>query len=243
MQRIRQIGLLIAAVLSVCALAVMPVAAEGSDAGSSSGSGDSSNTSTTTDQSGSGSSTTSGSHDGTETTTETSTNSTETENEVHTLEDKAKTMLETDRKNGKEQNQQQRQASCKAHQAEINNRVSDYAAAAQRHLTVFEGILTKVQSFYTSKNLSVSNYATLLATAQSKQADAQTAVDALKALDVSIDCTQPDPAQSVATVKTAVSSARTALQAYRTAIKDLIVAIQGASSAQNNTQTTTGGNQ
>lgn len=244
MQRIRRIGLLLAAVLSVCVLAAMPVAAEGGDSG---GSGDSSSSTTSsTDQT----SDTSGSHDGTsgssevETTSETTTeNSTETETEVHMLEGKAKNMLATERKNGEKHSEQQRQSSCKAHQAEINNRVSNYSVAAQRHLTVFEGILTKVQNFYTTKKLNVSNYDTLLAAAQSKQADAQTAVDALKALNVSIDCTQPDPAQSVATVKTAVSNARSALQAYRAAIKDLIVALQGASSAQDKTETSTGGNQ
>lgn len=247
MQRIRRIGLLLAAVLSVCVLAAMPVAAEGGDSG---GSGDSSSSTTSsTDQT----SDTSGSHDGTsgsndssevETTSDNTTeNSTETETEVHMLEGKAKNMLATERKNGEKHSEQQRQSSCKAHQAEINNRVSNYSVAAQRHLAVFEGILTKVQNFYTTKKLNVSNYDTLLAAAQSKQADAQTAVDALKALNVSIDCTQPDPAQSVATVKTAVSNARSALQAYRAAIKDLIVALQGASSAQDKTETSTGGNQ
>jgi hypothetical protein len=169
-------------------------------------------------------------------------NSTKTEAEVHSLENQAKTMLATDRKTGHEHSTVERQAACQAHQAEINTHVSNSSAAAERHLTAFEGILTKVQSYYTSKNLSVASYASLLAMAQSKQADAQAAVDALKALNVTIDCTQPDPAQSVAAVKTAVDNARTALQAYREAIKNLIVVIEGASSAHESTSTT-GGNQ
>ena len=169
------------------------------------------------------------------------TSDSETETEVQHLRTDAKDQLEAERKNGAEHSLLQRQNACKAHETEINNRVTNYAAAAQRHLDVFTGILTKVQNFYTSKGLNVAAYPALLAAAQAKQADAQTAVDALKALDVSIDCTQPDPAQTVATVRAAVKNARTALQAYRAAIKDVIVVLHGASSA--NESDTSGGNQ
>jgi len=249
MQRKSQLALVLATIVSIFTLAVVPAAADqGSDSGGSSGSGDSSTTTSTdgtsdTSGSSSGDSSSSG-QSGTdvETTSQTSDTSTEIENEVHMLEGKGKSLLQAERKNGKEHSEQQRQTACKAHQAEINTRVSNYSAAAQRHLGTFESILSKVQDFYTNKKLNVPNYSALLATAQSKQADAQTAVDALKALDVNIDCTQPDPAQSLATVKTAVSNARTALQAYRAAIKDVIVAVKGASTSQDKTSTT-GGNE
>lgn len=234
MRKASQLALMLAGILSMFVLAVAPVGAEqGTDTG---GSGDTSNTSTTTGQ-------TSGSTGSNNDATETA-DSSQVTGEVHDLEGKARALLETERKNGHEQSQIKRQASCKAHQAEINTQITDKSAAAQRHLNTFEGILSKVQAFYTNKNLNVTNYATLLAAAQSKQADAQTAVDALKALNVSIDCTQPDPAQSVATVKTAVDNARTTLQAYREAIKALIVALEGAStSATQQNTSTTGGNQ
>lgn len=237
MQRIRQLGLLLATVMSVFVLAAMPVAADqGSDSGSGSGSSD-----TTSSTSGDSSSTTT--TDATETTTETEVETPEVHARVDSLQNEAKDLLKTKRDDHAQRSTEERQKACEARATNINTRVGDYSAAAQRHLNVFTSILTKVQNFYTSKNLNVSTYASLLATAQAKQTDAQTAVDALKALDTKIDCTQTDPAQTVAAMKQAVADARTALQAYRTAIKNLIVAIQGASSAQDKTDTTTGGNQ
>lgn len=247
MQRVRQLLLIIATIASISTLAVAPVAA---DHGSNSGSGDGTSTGTS---GGSGAETS---------TSNNAAEAPETEHEVsdptppivikaqlESIREHARQTVETERKNGNLRSLEARQKSCQARQTEINKRVNNYAAAAQRHLGVFEDLLAKVQNFYTTRKLNVTNYDTLLATAQSKQADAQKAVDALKALDVSIDCTSSDPAQSVAAVKTAVTNARTALQAYRTAIKDLVVALKGASTADHTTSTTsttgttTGGNQ
>jgi chromosome segregation ATPase len=236
MQRIRQLGLLFAALLSICVIAAMPVAADqGSDSGGS-GSGDGSST-TSGDSSGGSSSAsgeTGGSNDGQ--------TSSEVETQVGTLQKEAKDLLTNDRKGHQTQSIANRQKACEARAANINKRVSDYSAAAQRHLDTFTSILTRLQTFYTSKNLNVSTYASLLAAAQAKQSAAQTAVDALKMLDTNINCSQSDPAQTVAAMKQAVDNARTALQAYRTAIKDLIIALQGASTDQTN-QSATGGNQ
>lgn len=168
------------------------------------------------------------------------------------LRAQAQQLLAQERAKVKTTTEAERQKACVAHQQEINTRVNDYAAAAQRHLDVFNGIFTKVQTFYTNKKLNVTDYSSLVATATAKQTTAQSAVDTLKSLDVSIDCTQPDPATAVATVKTAVANARTALQDYRTAIKNVIVALEGASTGANSnagtaaatpTTTTTGGNQ
>ena len=157
------------------------------------------------------------------------------------LRSQAQSLLKTERQNHKEHTMARRQQACTVHQTEINNRVNNYATAAQRHLDTFTSIFTKVQAFQTSKQLTVSNYVTLVAAAQAKQTAAQSAVDALKALDVKIDCTQPDPATSLAAVKTAVKNARTALQDYRSAIKDVIVALKGGSTSTSDTSST-GGN-
>lgn len=241
MQRKSHLALILATIASMFMLSVAPVAA---DHGSTSG-GDSTTATTTSTSGGDSTSTTS-----TETETEVpdKTTTDEVKAELASIHEHAKQALDTERKNHSERTTEERQKSCEAHQVEVNTRASNYAAAAQRHLGVFESVLTRVQDFYTSKHLNVANYDTLLATATAKQADAQKAVDALKALDVSIDCTQTDPAQTVSALKTAVANARAALQAYRTAIKDLIVAIKGASTAQTEnttttTTTTTGGNQ
>ena len=237
MKKRSQLLVMLAAMLCLPLLAMAPAAAEG---GTDSGSGDSSSQ-TTTDSSTSGSG-----GDKTETEQQQPEKETETDSEtsktVGHLENEAKTLLETERKDGSKHSELARKTACKAHEVEINRRVNNYADAAQRHLDTFNSIFTKIQNFVTDKQLTVTNYDALVATAQSKQTAAQQAADALKALNVSIDCSQTDPAQSVATVKTAVANARVALQAYRSALKDLVTAIKGASTAHDQ-QSSTGGNQ
>lgn len=245
MQKTRNSVLLVlASLFGTLALAVAPVGAQhGNDTVSAESNTSTSNTSTAGD-----SSSGSGSDSKTATTTKTET---ETETEVHasnteSIREQAKKLLEAKRENHKESTAEHKKQACENHKDDVENRGKNYAAAAQRHLDVFNDIFTKVQAFHDSKNLNVTNYDTLLASALSKQAIAQTAVDNLKALNVTIDCTSTDPAGNVATLKTAVANARTALQDYRTAIKNLIVALKGASTAQTtnsttNTTTSTGG--
>jgi hypothetical protein len=124
----------------------------------------------------------------------------------------------------------ERKKSCQALQAEIDKRIAKFTSNAQKHLDNFNGIFDKVQAFQASKNLSVSNYDALVATATDKQDTAASAVAALKVVAVNVDCASPDPAKSVATIKAAVASTHDSLQAYRQAIKDIVVALQGAKS-------------
>jgi hypothetical protein len=155
------------------------------------------------------------------------------------LQSQAATLLQQDRQKVKEHSAAERLQACNTRKAHIDEREAQFSAQAAKHLDAFNSIFAKVQSFHDSKGLTVANYSALVADATAKQATAQSAVTALKALDVNIDCSQPDPASTVATIKTATSSARTALQNYRTSLKNLIVALKGASTAQNNTQSTT----
>lgn len=242
MQRTRSFVLMLATFASLFVLVAAPVAADsGSDSSGSSGSGSSSTDTTTSGSTGSGDSTTTGTTTDQTETSDSSTNQSVSD-EVSQLRQDAKDALKTMREQEHNNSTTKgRELACQNRQSAINNRISDFATAAQRHLNVFTDIFTKVQTFYTTKGLNVSNYSTLVATVTAKQTAAQTAVDTLKSLDVKIDCTQPDPAQSLQTVKTAVANARTALQAYRQSIKDLIVAISNSIDTQ--TQSTTGGNQ
>lgn len=248
MQRIRHLVLILATLASISTLAVAPVAAEGGS-GSGSGSGDGSSTATVTDDHGTVS--------GTPTETEHTTSpepaepiSTEPKVESSRIEQfrqEAEQELQSKRHDKKtELGEEARQKACMAHQNEIDTRTSNYAAAAQKHLDTFTSILTNVENFYTNKKLSVANYDALLATATAKQTTAQQAVDALKSLDTKIDCTQPDPGQTVATLQSAVKDTRGALQDYRAAIRALAQAIKSVvetNQSTTTTQTTTGENQ
>jgi hypothetical protein len=246
---IKQSALMLAAIAMVLGLAVGPVSAEhGSD---DSGSGSSSNGSSDDD---SGSGTTTETVHVTSTTLSSSQPVTDSESSDDNsgsgsgkLHGKAKKLLTDLRQKGKEHSQEARQKACTQRQNSIDHRTAAYASAAGRHLDTFNKIFAKVQAFHDNKHLNVTDYNTLVAAATAKQVTAQSAVDALKALDVTIDCTQSDPASAVATVKAAVQNARTALKDYRTAIKNVVVALKGASTAQDKTSTdtsaTTGGDQ
>ncbi len=222
MRKKSQLLLLAAAVLGVAVLSVTPVFAEDSNTGSD----DNSTTATVDGENSSVHETTNPNSLG--------------ETDIESFRTDARDKLKTLRENVKEHSQEARMKACEARQASINRRAGNFSDAAQRHLDVFTGIYTKVQAFYVNNKLSVADYDALVVAVNSKQTVAQQAVDALKSLDVSIDCTAPDPAQQLETLKTAVSSVRSALQAYRVSIKDLVIAIQGVSSAK---EDSTGGGQ
>jgi len=144
-------------------------------------------------------------------------------------------LLQTERENHKQAlTADKKQKVCENRKDEIEKRGSNYAAAAQRHLDVFNNIFTKLQTFHDTKHLNVTNYDALVADATAKQTAATNAVQALKNADVPIDCTATDPASSVATLKVAVQNARQALKDYRSSLKNLVVALKGASTTQTN---------
>lgn len=142
------------------------------------------------------------------------------------LHARAQTFLTDKRKDHQEHSKLQRQRACEARQKGILKRTNAYAKAAERHLGNFDRVFMNVQAFYMKKELTVDNYNTLVTAATDKQSAAQAAVAALKDLDVQVDCTQSDPATTVASIKTAVADAKTALKEYRSAIKDLVVAVK-----------------
>lgn len=245
----QNLSLLAVSIFTVGAVAIAPVSAErGSDSSST----------TTTTQTTDGSSSGSGSsasgiasrapENGMPATTvshETGTEGADDTAKVtpDSLRQKAQQLLAADRKGKQARPLQVRQQACDAHKAELTTRQQNYAASGQKHLDVFNSIYAKVVAFQTKNQLSASNYDSLKATADAKQAAAQAAVTALGSQSITIDCTSTDPAANVATLKTAVATARQALQDYRTAIKNVVVALQTAKDSTASTGSNTGGAQ
>jgi|GEM_PF-2301084 len=168
-----------------------------------------------------------------ETENETETHNSATETESHdgsgsSLESRVKQLLDDKRQNKPAKSTADLQKICQQHQADINKKIANLSTKAQNHLTAFNNVFTKVQAFQSSHNLSVSNYDTLVADATAKQTAATTAVNALKSVSVTVDCSTADPASSIATVQTAASDARTALQAYRSSLLALVNALLDA---------------
>lgn len=177
-------------------------------------------------------------------TTESGTTSEQEQTDVHTFKSQGNAyllQLRNKMKTEHAQNQAQaianRQKHCVQLQNMVNRQVADFSRNAQNHLTVFNNVYSKVQAFATSKNVTSSNYQSLVTAANTQQANATQAVAALKSVAVNVDCTQQDPASSLATVKSAVDSTRTALQAYQQAIKAVISNLEAATKTPSTTNT------
>ncbi|HET6863946.1 MAG TPA: hypothetical protein VFH37_01990 [Candidatus Saccharimonadales bacterium] len=135
--------------------------------------------------------------------------------------------------NHQEQTQAQREKVCEIHKTNLTRRMGNAVKVAEQHKTNIDRIYTKVKDFYTSKQLNVTNYSDLTAKVDTAQTNAQTAIDALKALDVNVDCTSQTVADSVTAFQQAVTNVRDSLKTYRSALVDLITALKGASTSSN----------
>jgi hypothetical protein len=140
----------------------------------------------------------------------------------------AQQKIEQAKQNHQEQTEAQREKVCNTRKANLTARMANAVTLAQQHETSIDGIYTKVKDFYTTNHLNVSNYNDLTAAVDTAQTNSQTAIAALKALDVSVDCTSQTVASSVSAFQQAVSSTRDSLKAYRSALVSLITALKGA---------------
>lgn len=192
---------------------------------------------TTTNNSGSGSSgSSSGSND--------STSSSEVRDLLESqfkLQGKLKN--EAAREASKEHNTEaQREKACTARKANLTKRMNNAVSQAKKHKAVFDKIYTRVQNFYTTKKLNVTNYDTLKTQADTAQQASQASIDALSALNVNVDCTSQTVADSVSAFQQAVTVSRDTLKAYRKSLVSLITALKGASTSTDkstNTDTST----
>lgn len=249
--------------LAVLLLAASPVTAfarggddSGSTSGSSSqGSSSSSQSGSSDEQSGTGSGSSSGSGKNTSSSsvkvadTETMNDDANDDSGGKTsgsgsLRERAQQLLEQKRETVHEHTQAQRQKACENHESAIDKRFSFLGTRATYYLNTFDVVFSKVQAYQAKNQLQVTNYDSLVADVNAKQAAAAAATSTLKALSgTKVDCTSTDPASTVASVKTAADDARTALQAYRASLKALVQALLGTkqSSAAANSATDTSG--
>ncbi|MBL8121949.1 hypothetical protein JNM87_04350 [Candidatus Saccharibacteria bacterium] len=138
---------------------------------------------------------------------------------------------------------------CENRQNSINNKLSAFTQAADKHMAKLDETFTKVQSYQMAHSLTIANYDELVAAANEKKTAASQAIATLKTVAVNVDCTHPDSVVKLSTVRDAAKAARTALHDYRVAIKAVVVALaqaKGSDSSANSgpsTTSTTGGNQ
>ena len=156
----------------------------------------------------------------------------ETATQVHTLQAQGTTYLTQLRDKEKPaaneagvsqaQITEMRQKRCESLQTMLNKQIGKFSQNAQSHLETFNAVYTKVQSYAGNAKVSTATYSSLVATANTQQAAATQAVDALKSVAVTVNCSEADPASSLTTIKEAVDSTRTALQGYQKAIAAVI---------------------
>jgi hypothetical protein len=118
----------------------------------------------------------------------------------------------------------------------IEKRVSN---RGQGRLDAITKIATKVENYVQTKNLSVTNYASLVSDVDAKKAAAQTAVDAVKndpGEVSSVTCSNGDGKAKVEAFKKDMKAQQDALKAYRQSVNNLITAVKAAKTATGGTQ-------
>jgi hypothetical protein len=238
--------------LGATVLVVAPVAAKGSDSPPTASTGINTSTTTTSETHDTSTSTIVATPPVTSTPQTVKTEHTEThsvsETEVRpegaddTPKARAMQDLKAERSTKKEHSVEARQKTCAEHQTDINNRIDSLSRHAQKHLNDFNSVFAKVEAYQAKNKLSVASYDSLVASAVADQATTTRAISSLSSLTVTIDCTSPDPATAVATVKEAANEAKTSLQTYRGDIKAIIIALQAAKTAPTSDTNKTGSN-
>lgn len=126
---------------------------------------------------------------------------------------------------------------CQLREKAIDNIMARIGDRGQKQLDLFTTIATRVETFYTTKGKTLSNYDALVADVNAKKAAAQTAVDTVKADKANFKCDGTDPQGAAATFKADLKLEISALKAYRTSVKNLIVgvkSVQGTTSSTEN---------
>lgn len=115
---------------------------------------------------------------------------------------------------------------CETRTEKINLIIQKRSEQATKQLEVFKKISDRVQTFVTTKNLTVENYDTLVATIGEKEAAAQAAIDVNK--QTTFECASASSDSPSQVPRTTIEAVRNALQEYRTSIKNLIVNVKAS---------------
>ncbi len=133
---------------------------------------------------------------------------------------------------------------CQIREKSIDNIMSRIAERGQKQLDLFTTIATRVETFYTTKGKTLSNYDALVADVNAKKAAAQAAVDQVKSDKANFKCDGTDPKGAADSFKNDLKLEISALKDYRTSIKNLIVGVKSVqSTTTSSNSSTSGGNQ
>lgn len=159
-------------------------------------------------------------------------------NKVQQLRAEAKSEIEAKRKNRETLSADKRMKVCENRKKAIDNKLSAYNNAADKHLTKLDAIYVKILAFQEEKQVVVSNIDELTTDADAKKLAATESVAALKTVAVDVDCSDPETTITLGTVRDAAQATRKALHEYRMSLKNIVVAI--AQSQSDNEETDEG---
>jgi hypothetical protein len=116
---------------------------------------------------------------------------------------------------------------CENHSATINRLMTVMDKRRENAFATITKISDAVQKFYIEKQLSVSNYAALVAAVDAAKAAAQTATSAQTAIP-QLDCSGEHPRADVSNFKSKRADSIDAMKAYRDAVKALVQAVKSS---------------
>lgn len=153
----------------------------------------------------------------------------------------AKTKSEEIKQQVKDRKIELKKEVCERRQARLINVPSRMNKNASTLQGVLDKKYAKVQEFYTTKNLTVTNYETLKSNVDTAQAASQAAVDALKDYNFTFSCDTPGLGQQLDGLRLVANEAKTKLKDYRKALVDLINSITSSVEQNSTSSTTTSG--
>lgn len=152
----------------------------------------------------------------------------------------AQKRVETERENKKEQTKEKRKTLCENRLKTINNKISAYTKAGTTQLNHLNAVYDKLKNFQSENSVEVANFADLTAAADEKQQAAANAVAVLQSVATDVDCSDPEVAVTLGTIKEAAKAAKTALREYRASLHDILVALAQAVDTAESTEDTGG---
>jgi hypothetical protein len=130
------------------------------------------------------------------------------------------------RQSNKEHAQAERTKNCQARQKELVAKLQHIQGEATNFQKKVDSTLAAAITYMSNNNISSAGLTQLVSAAQAAQTTAKGSVQALAGLSITVDCTNPNVAEQVATFRAAVAQARTDLNAYKTKVRALFVALE-----------------
>lgn len=140
-------------------------------------------------------------------------------------------------KQAAEKKKEEFQKACETRRENFKTRMESVTESVKTRTKSMNAIVDRIKAFVKNNNLTVPNYAALLAAVQTQSQLAQSISTTVEKEGDGVDCSDSTAAKnSVAAFKDAVGQDVSALQAFKTAVVNLITAVRTAAQGANNAQ-------